>query len=408
LLPFSKLMEAIVQDAVTDRGEDAARAGARQVFGYIYFTLVSYLSVGEPLAVLPPYVHLRLGMSVAMAGLVIGLQSLATLASRPWVGWICDRQGAKVSVQWGMAACSASGAAMICAAAFQSNRWLGFAFLIASRLLLGMAVSLGSTGSTLWGIRGLGQEHTAGMISYNGIANYGGVGLGAPLGVVLGKHWGLAGIGVFTAVFGALSLAMASRKAPVPVVRGEPESFHRVLGRVAPYGSAVALSSVAYGVLTTFIALYFFYRRWNGAALCLTAFGAAFVAVRAFFSQSINRWGGFPVAIVSLAMTSVAVFLQWRAPSPWMAGAAAALTGFGFSLVYPALGFEAIRRVPEQNRGAALAGFGVFFDLSLFLTGPVAGVVIGWYGYASVFVFGLICVLAALGIVVVLRQMQKN
>ena len=143
---FSKLMEAIVQDTVTDRGDDAARAGARQVSGSIYFTLVSYLSVGEPLAVLPQYVHLRLGMSVAMAGLVIGLQSLATLASRPWVGWLCDRKGAKVSVQWGMAACSASGAAMICAAAFQSSRWLGFAFLIASRLLLGMAVSLGSTG----------------------------------------------------------------------------------------------------------------------------------------------------------------------------------------------------------------------------------------------------------------------
>ena len=384
------------------------RAGARQVSGFVYFTLISYLSVGAPLAVLPPYVHLRLGMSTAMVGLVIGLQSLATLASRPWVGWICDRQGAKVSVLWGMAACSASGAAIICAAAFQSRQWLGFAFLIASRLLLGVAVSLGSTGSVLWGIRGLGQGHTARVLSYNGIATYGGVGLGAPLGVVLDGRWGLAGIGVFTAVFGAVSLAMAARKAPVPAVHGEPERFHRVLGRVAPYGSVVALSSVAYGVLTTFIALYFSYRHWSGAALCLTAFGAAFIVVRALCSQSINRWGGLPVTIVSLAMTSVAMFLLWRATSPWMAGAAAALTGFGSSLIYPALGVEAVRRVPEHNRGAALAGFAVFFDLSIFLTGPAAGAIIGVYGYASVFLFGLISVLAALGIIIVLHQMQKD
>ena len=401
-------MEAIVQDAAPDRGEDAARAGLRQVFGFVYFTLVSYLSVGAPLAVLPPYVHLRLGMSVAIAGLVIGLQSLATLASRPWVGWISDRHGAKVCVLWGMASCTASGAAMICAAAFQNRQLSGFAFLIASRLLLGMAVSLGSTGSTLWGIRGLGQEHTAQVLSYNGIATYGGVGLGAPLGVVLDKYWGLAGIGVFTAVFAAASFAMAARKAPVPAVHGEPERFHRVLGRVAPYGNAVALSTVAYGVLTTFIALYFSSRHWSGAALCLTAFGASFVVVRALFTQSINRWGGLPVAIVSLAVTSVAMFLLWRAGSPWMAGAAASLTGFGLSLVYPALGVEAIRHIPEHNRGAALAGFAVFFDVSIFLTGPVAGFVIGWYGYASVFLFGLICVLASLGIVVVLRQMQKG
>jgi predicted MFS family arabinose efflux permease len=82
--------------------------------------------------------------------------------------------------------------------------------------------------------------------------------------------------------------------------------------------------------------------------------------------------------------------------------------GFGFSLVFPAIGVEAVKRVTEQNRGTALGVYTAFSDVSFFLTGPVAGAVIGIYGYASVFLFALISVLSALGIVIVLRQFQRK
>jgi predicted MFS family arabinose efflux permease len=397
-----------MQKRPIDGRADAGLAGTWQVFGFLGFTFVSYFSVGVPVAVLPVYIHMRLGMSAAMAGTVIGLQSLATLASRPCAGFICDRMGAKVSVLWGMAACSASGMLMASAAAFEHMPGLSFALLIASRLPLGMAVSLGSTGAILWGVRSLGQEQTARVISFNGITTYGGVGLGAPFGVVLATHWGLGGIGVFTAAFGAASLLLAARKSPVAPVHGEPERFLRLLGGVAGHGIAVALSTVAYGVLITFIALYFSSRHWSGAALCLTAFGASFIVMRGLFAQAINRLGGYPVAMPSVAITAIAMFWLWRAGSPWMAAAAATLTGLGFSLVYPALGVEAIRHVPEHNRGSALAGYTVFFDVALFLTGPAAGIVIGWYGEASVFLFACVCQIVSLAIVVALNMRKRS
>ena len=78
-------------------------------------------------------------------------------------------------------------------------------------------------------------------------------------------------------------------------------------------------------------------------------------------------------------------------------------SGFGFSLVFPALGVEAVKRVTESNRGAALGVYTAFADVWFFLTGPAAGAVIGVYGYSSAFLFALISVLAALGIVIVLK-----
>jgi len=86
----------------------------------------------------------------------------------------------------------------------------------------------------------------------------------------------------------------------------------------------------------------------------------------------------------------------------------ASVAGFGFSLVFPALGVEAVRRVPERSRGTALGVYTVFADVSFFLVGPVAGAVIGAFGYASVFLFALACVLASLGIVIVLALRKQR
>jgi MFS family permease len=385
-----------------------SKTGTRHILSFVYFTFICYLSIGLPLAVLPPYVHLRMGYSTVLAGLVISIQYIATLASRPWAGRISDRAGAKVSVLWGMFACTLSGVLLLAAAIGIGIHWLSIFLLILSRLALGIGESLGSTGSTLWGISSAGYESTAKVISYNGISTYGAMAIGAPLGVVLDRQLGLSSLGVFTIAIGAVSLYLASRKAPVPVSPGEHLPFAQVLGRVAPHGMGLALGGVCYSVLATFVTLFYAARHWQGAALCLTAFGVAFILARLLFIQTINRFGGFPVAMACLVVESLGLLLLWQAHSPWMAFAGAALGGFGFSLVFPAIGVEAVKRVAENNRGTALGVYTAFADVSFFLTGPVAGWVIGIWGYSSVFLFALVCVLAALGIVVVLRQLQAE
>jgi predicted MFS family arabinose efflux permease len=70
---------------------------------------------------------------------------------------------------------------------------------------------------------------------------------------------------------------------------------------------------------------------------------------------------------------------------PSAAFAAAGLIGFGFSLVFPSLAVEAVSRIPIENRGTALGTYNVFIDLSLFLTGPIAGAIISHAGYRFAF-----------------------
>jgi MFS family permease len=387
----------------------SSNGGARQIIRFTSLSFVVYLAIGLPLAILPEYVHMRMGYHASLAGLVISIQYIATFLSRPWAGRISDRKGAKISVLWGMGACTLSGFLLLGAAVLHRNpAWLSLTSLIASRLVLGVGESLGSTGATLWGIASAGPEHTAKVISYNGVSTYGALALGAPLGVVMETHWGLTSVAILTIIICVIAYIWAALKPPVPVAPGEHLPFRNVLSRVFPHGVGLALGGVGYSALATFVTLFYLSRHWNGAALCLTAFGTAFIVARLIFIRTIGTFGGFPVAKVCLVVESLGVLLLWRSTSSWMALTGASLTGVGYSLVFPALGVEAVERVPVENRGTALSVYTVFADVSFFMVGPIAGAVIGAFGYASVFLFAWICVLAALGIVLVLARKKKS
>jgi MFS family permease len=141
--------------------------------------------------------------------------------------------------------------------------------------------------------------------------------------------------------------------------------------------------------------------------LCLSLFGACFIGARLLFGNMINRIGGFRVAIVCLSVEALGLLLLWLAPSPNLALAGAALTGFGFSLVFPALGVEAVNLVPASSRGAAVGAYSLFIDLSLGITGPVAGAVAAGFGFASIFLFAALASLAGLGLSVYLYKQAK-
>ena len=406
-------MHSTARTSLTPPDAVSRRGSTRHILSFVSFTFVVYVSIGLPLSVLPPFVHLRMGYSTFLAGLAISVQYIATLASRPWAGRISDHMGAKTAVTWGMASCTVSGALVILTAALHDIPWLSLGVLMLSRLLIGVGESLGSTGSTLWGITAAGPENTARVIGWNGISTYAAIGLGAPLGVILDQQWGLTSIGALTVLICGISLLFALRKEDVHVEPGEHLPFGHIVLRVLPHGMGLALAQVAYNVLATFIALYYLSFHWSGAALCLTAFAVTLIVARLILIRTISIFGGYPVAKATLFVESIGALVLWQAHSPWTAVAGASICGLGFALVFPSIGMEVVQRVPAFNRGTALGIFTAFADVSFFLVGPIAGSLIGWYGYPSIFLFALVSVLAALGIVFVLhhnkrRQLQQS
>lgn len=378
----------------------------KRILSIVIFTFVCYLTIGLPLAVLPGFVHNHLGYGSVLAGLVISAQYFATLVSRPHAGRYADLLGPKKVVLFGLSCCGISG--LFCGLAFwlDSQPLLSVLMLLVGRLFLGVGESFASTGSTLWGMGVVGSIHTARVISWNGVATYGAMAIGAPLGVYLNMRWGLAGIAWLICLAVVLALVLACRKAAVSVVTGKRIAFRAVLGKIWLYGLGLGFGTVGFGVIATFITLFYADKGWGGAAFSLTLFGAAFVGIRLLFSNSIDRHGGLKVTLVSFLIEIVGLLLIWGADATWMVQLGAFLAGAGFSLVFPALGVEAVKQVEPQNQGTALGTYSAFLDLRLGVTGPLAGLAIGQFGIPAIYLGAALMVV--FGVLLTLRLLQRQ
>ncbi len=327
----------------------------QRILSVVVFNFASYLTIGLPLAVLPGYVHDVMGYSAFWAGLVISLQYLSTLLSRPHAGRYADVWGPKKVVVFGLGGCLLSGVCYALAAVSAGWPLVSLALLCIGRLALGIGQSFAGTGSTLWGVGVVGSAHIGRVISWNGICTYGAMALGAPLGALI---YHLGGILLLAGVIMLITLVAIVLALPRPAVKGskgKPLPFRAVLGKIWLFGLLLAMGSAGFGVIATFITLFYQAKGWSGAAFSLTLFSLAFVGARLLFPNSINRHGGLRVALVCFAIEALGLFIVWLSFSPWLANLGALLTGAGFSLVFPALGVVAVKAVPQQNQGSALA-----------------------------------------------------
>ena len=386
----------------------SSRTITLQIVSIVFYTFVAFLCIGLPIAVLPGYVHDQLGFSALIAGFVIGSQYLATLLSRPFAGRATDTLGSKRSIIYGLIGIVISGALTLLATLLETFPTASLSILIVARLFLGVSQGLIGVGTINWCISKVGAEHTARSISWNGIASYGAIAIGAPLGVVVIDRIGFNSLGVALMVMASLSLLLIRNKPAVPVIVGERLPYWSVFGRIAPYGLGLTLSSIGYGTLTTFITLFYFSRGWEGAAYCLTVFGVCFILARLIFIGAINRLGGFTTAILCMAVETCGLIMLWLAPHTWVALVGAGLTGLGLSLVYPALGVEAIKNVPTPSRGAGLSAYAVFFDLALALAGPVMGAIALGQGYDWIFFYASLLSIGALLLTLWLSRRPRN
>ncbi|KGT93960.1 MFS transporter [Enterobacter cancerogenus] len=375
------------------------------ILSIVKFNFASYLTIGLPLAVLPGFVHDGLGYSAFWAGVVISLQYIATLLSRPHAGRYADMWGPKKVVVLGLVGCLISGICILLSALTEGQGVLSLILLCLGRVILGVGQSFSGTGTSLWGVARVGSLHIGRVISWNGIVTYGAMAIGAPLGVVIFRSGGLLLLSGIIIAICVLAIALALPRAPVKGSKAKPLPFRDVLGKIYGFGLILAMGSAGFGVIATFITLFYQDKGWDGAAFALTMFSAAFVGTRLLFPNAINKLGGLRVASICFAVEAVGLFLVAGSFDPWMAKMGAFLTGAGFSLVFPAIGVVAVKVVPQQNQGSALATYTAFMDLSLGITGPIAGFIMSYAGVSLVYL--LTALLVCLALFCTLRMMKR-
>ncbi len=373
-----------------------ARAATLRLMPVTLVTFLGFFTIGVTLAALPLQVGETLGYGAVVVGLTVALQSIATLATRPLAGALCDTRGGKLSALLGMASFTLAGVCYF-ASVWSLDRAVALALLCLGRALAGFGESALITGALSWTIATVGPKHTGRAMVWIGIAMFGAISVGAPIGLAFGGHQNAFGrvalLAIAAPILGALITLPLRAKA---VVGGTRLPFHRVVGLIWLQGAGLALAAMGYGVITTFTSLFYHARNWDGAGWALTAFGGAYILARLLFGHLPDRIGGRPVAIASIVCEVAGLALMALAGSPAMALGGALLTGFGFSLVFPSLGAIAVHRVPPASRGAALGGYVAFLDIGLALAGPITGAIVARQGFAAAYACMAVAVAFAL------------
>ncbi len=379
-----------------------------RIISIVVFTCICYLSIGLPLAVLPGYIHYQLGYSTFVAGIVISLQYISTLISRPHAGRYTDIWGPKKVVSLGIVCCLLSGAFTLLAVALQATPMLAIAALLAGRVFLGVGESFTATGATLWGDQNRRRDpHVTGYL-LNGVATYVAMAVGAPLGVTLNHYFGISGFATVVVLVAAIGLLFARTR------RGRQGDRRRQSALSLGGAKNLALRPRGWPLAPSVSAL-------SPPLSPSTSPRTAGRAPRLPFRCSASALSAFArcweIPLPALAesrsppacfiIESLGLLLIWLAPSAWMAGVGAFLTGSGFSLVFPALGVEAVKQVEEQNQGTALGTYSAFLDLALGLTGPLAGWVAGFYDLATLYLLAAIVVALAFLLIFRVHRQQR-
>jgi predicted MFS family arabinose efflux permease len=120
-----------------------------------------------------------------------------------------------------------------------------------------------------------------------------------------------------------------------------------------------------------------------------------FIATRAGFGYLTDEIGGAKVALVCVLIEAVGLGLIGLAPRPDVAFFGAMLCGLGYSLVYPGLGMEAVRRAPVESRGLAMGAYTAFLDVALGFGTPLLGLIGSGAGLSTVFLASTVAALAS-------------
>lgn len=368
--------------------EQTHRAGL-SFAGVFAVTFCGVVGVGSVLPVLPRYIHGPLDSGDIAVGIVIGAYAVTGLLLRPVAGRLADTWGRKPMVL--------AGAVLVALGGLLYLPSLGIGGLVLARMVLGAGEGTVYTAGSAWIVDLAPDERRGRVLGLYGLAVWGGLSVGPLLGELLLDLGGYTTVWVFAAVvpvIGAL-LALTARDPFVPLAHAEPHPL--IAPEAIGPGFAIALASVGYAAVATFVVLHLEARDIGHGATVFAVFAAMIVITRLVLGHLPDQVGAAPVAIVATLGEAAGLALIAIAQSLPVALAGGLLMGAAFSLLNPALMLIALGRVSQQARGAAMGTYTAFFDLGVGLGAPLAGLVAALTDYEGAFLFAaLVCVASAL------------
>jgi MFS family permease len=361
--------------------ENAAVARPGIAFAGVFaVTFSGLLAVGAVLPVLPRYVDGPLGAGNIAVGIVIGSYAVTGLLLRPVAGRLADHRGRKPTVLLG--------SFLVAFAGFLYLLPLGVPGLIIARLLLGAGEGTVFTAGSAWIVDIAPPDRRGRVIGLYGLSVWAGLSVGPLIGELLLHSSGYTAVWLFAGLSPLIGALIALRLPDPFHAKPDADEHHPLIAREAVRpGVALALGSLGYATVASFVVLHLDTRGLGHGAVVFGVFATMVVLTRLAAGGLPDRIGPARVAIAAALVEAAGLAMLGLAHSLAVAVVGAMAMGAAFSLLYPSLLLIVVDRVAETRRGAALGTFTAFFDAGIGFGAPLAGIAAALSSYEGAFLF---------------------
>lgn len=336
-----------------------------------------------------PFYIQALGGSEAVSGACAVLFSLVAVLVRPFVGWWLDNGARRVVLIAGLVGLAAAPAGYV------AVPMLSVALVF--RMLHGAALSFSNSTTATVASDVICRPRFAEGMGFFGMATA----LASAIAPALGLELMGFGFDVLYLVAAGISVAALVLflfiRSPKPQVEKHPLTLRALVNRDSlPATVTMLIFMFTFGALENFVAIYASANNLPSASVFFVIMAAMLLFVRVFLGRLVDEKGEAIFVYTGNAAMLVALLLLAFTPNPVTFYLAAALAGYGFGGLEPALQSMAVHTATDETRGSANSTFLCGYDIGYGLGGGAAGALISAVGYPVMWaVVSLACVASA-------------
>ena len=352
----------------------------------IVSTFLGFVGIGAIVPVLGPHVKRDLNQSDVMVGVALGIFSIVALTSRLIAGPVTDSRGRRAGLVSGLGLCALSGVLYLLP--------FGIVSILAARVVQGLGEAFLFVSAAAWAVELAPRDRRAQALGYLGAGVWGGMAAGPAIGSLLGTFFSAS----LLLALSPLPAIWALRFVPDTMERsGQRPGFAIPRAALLP-GIALGLVNIHYPAMSGFLTLHLARRGASIGGQAFSAYAIVILTCRFFLGGLPDRVGPRVTLYCGLGAMACGLGILSTAPAPWLAVAAAALTGLGFSLPWPSIASTVLNRAAEDERASSVGVLTACVDLFVGLASVADGTIAHSFGYAPLYWLAIAGVAVAAGI----------
>ena len=326
---------------------------------------------------------MSIGATMATAGTIVGLMSLAAMFARPFAGLSSDRINKKLII-------AVTGAVTgVCMYLYSASK--SVEMMAAVRFVHGISFSFSTVALLAFNTMFIPKDKIGEGIGWSVVTTTLATAMGPNLGLWLVDHFGykacFAAAAIGTIIPNLCFLVVPNREEPH--VPGKSAKFNVndfISLQIFPFALLTGLFSCCNGIVNSFLALLGDERGIKGVGVFFTAYSVILIVTRPITGKLYDQKGIKFIMYPSVALAALSMLLLGKATSTWIVLLAGVLKALGQGTGAPSIQAHCLKKLGRDKAGVVSSTCYMGNDIGNTVGPAIGGLIASRAGYGSMFI----------------------